>query len=45
MSEGADEQALLRAYPHLARDDIHAALRYAAGTLAHEDVILTINGQ
>jgi len=41
MSEGADEQTLLQAYPHLTRDDIQAALRYAADTLAHEEVLST----
>lgn len=30
MAEGADEQALLDAYPHLTKDDIQAAVRYAA---------------
>ena len=40
LSEGATETDLLDAYPHLTREDIRAALRYAAATLAHEDVIL-----
>ncbi len=40
MAEGADERALLDAYPHLTKDDIHAAVRYAADTLAHEEVML-----
>jgi putative addiction module component (TIGR02574 family) len=43
MSEGADEQALLQAYPHLTRDDIQAALRYAADTLAHEAVLPNVD--
>lgn len=44
ISEGADEQALLQAYPHLTREDIQAALRYAADTLAHEEVLITAAG-
>jgi uncharacterized protein (DUF433 family) len=40
LAEGADERTLLQAYPHLTRDDIQAALRYAADTLAHEEVVL-----
>ena len=35
LSEGASEADLLGAYPRLAREDIHAAMRYAADTLAH----------
>ena len=30
LSEGASDQDLLAAYPHLSRDDIRAALAYAA---------------
>jgi uncharacterized protein (DUF433 family) len=45
MSEGADETALLQAYPHLTREDIQAALRYAADTIAHEEVLLPATGQ
>lgn len=36
IAEGADESALIAAYPHLTREDIQAALVYAADTLAHE---------
>ena len=36
IAEGADESALMAAYPHLTREDIQAALVYAADTLAHE---------
>lgn len=39
MAEGADEQNLLNAYPHLTKEDIHAAVRYAADMLAHEEVV------
>lgn len=34
LSEGASEAELLDAYPRLTREDIHAAMRYAADTPA-----------
>jgi uncharacterized protein (DUF433 family) len=40
LSEGASEADLLDAYPTLTRDDIHAAMRYAADMIAHEEVVL-----
>lgn len=40
LAEGANERALLEAYPHLTIKDIHAAVRYAADALAHEEVVL-----
>ena len=40
LSEGATEQELIQAYPHLTRADIQAAVRYAADTLAHEETVL-----
>lgn len=39
LSEGASEADLLDAYPRLAREDIRAAMRYAADTLAHEEIV------
>ncbi len=39
LSEGASEADLLDGYPQLTRDDIHAAMRYAADTIAHEEVV------
>ena len=42
LAEGADEKALLQAYPRLAAADIQAALLYAADSLAHEEVLLTV---
>lgn len=36
LSEGATEEELLEAYPHLTREDIKAAIAYAADTIAHE---------
>jgi uncharacterized protein (DUF433 family) len=44
MAEGADEKALLQAYPTLTSSDVHAALRYAADSLAHEEVVLSVAG-
>lgn len=43
LSEGASEADLLDAYPRLTRDDIHAAIRFAADTIAHEEVIFIGN--
>jgi uncharacterized protein (DUF433 family) len=40
LSEGATEADLLDAYPRLAREDIQAALAYAADTVAHETIVL-----
>lgn len=40
LSEGASRADLLDAYPRLTRDDLHAAIRYAADTVAHEEVVL-----
>ena len=40
LSEGAGEEDLMEAYPRLTREDIQAAMRYAADTLAHEETII-----
>jgi uncharacterized protein (DUF433 family) len=40
LGEGASEEDLLDAYPRLTRQDIHAAMTYAADTLAHEETLL-----
>ena len=40
LAEGATETDLLDAYPRLKREDIRAALAYAADTIAHEETIL-----
>ncbi|ACY47198.1 DUF433 domain-containing protein [Rhodothermus marinus] len=37
LSEGATEEMLLEAYPHLTREDIRAALAFAAALLANEE--------
>jgi uncharacterized protein (DUF433 family) len=38
LSEGATETDLLDGYPRLTREDIQAAMRYAADALAHEEI-------
>ena len=43
IAEGATEEALLEGYPHLTREDIQAALRYAADSLAHEETVILGN--
>ena len=40
LSEGATEAELLDAYPRLTRDDIRAAIGYAADTVSHEETVL-----
>lgn len=35
ISEGASEEALLASYPHLTREDIRAAVAWAADEIAH----------
>jgi uncharacterized protein (DUF433 family) len=44
LGEGASEADVLDAYPHLTREDIQAAMRYAADTLAHEEVVFIGKG-
>lgn len=43
LGEGATEAELLDAYPRLTKTDIHAAIRYAADTVAHEETVLAGN--
>jgi uncharacterized protein (DUF433 family) len=43
-SDGASDADLLDAYPRLTREDIHAAIRYAADTLAHGEVVFIGKG-
>lgn len=40
LSEGAVKDELLDAYPRLTLEDIQAAMRYAADTLAHEETVI-----
>jgi uncharacterized protein (DUF433 family) len=39
LGEGASEAHILDAYPRLTREDIHAAIRFAADTIAREEVV------
>ena len=39
LGEGATSQDLTEAYPQLIRDDIRAAITYAADTIAHEELV------
>jgi uncharacterized protein (DUF433 family) len=41
ISEGATEDDLLASYPHLTRDDIRAAVAYAADTIAYAEIVET----
>jgi uncharacterized protein (DUF433 family) len=45
LGEGATEADLLDAYPRLTREDIRAAITYAADTVAHEEIILLATPQ
>lgn len=40
LAEGATEAELQDGYPRLTREDIRAALGYAADSLAHETILL-----
>jgi len=40
LSEGATEADLLDAYPRLTREDIRAAIGYAADAVAHEEIVI-----
>jgi len=40
LSEGAAEADLLDAYPRLTREEIQAAIGYAADTVAHEETLI-----
>jgi len=40
LGDGATEADILDAYPRLTREDIQAAARYAADTVAHEETVL-----
>lgn len=40
LADGMTEADLLDAYPRLTREDIQAALAYAADSLAHETILL-----
>jgi uncharacterized protein (DUF433 family) len=40
LADGATEADVLDAYPRLTREDIQAAIGYAADTLAHEETLI-----
>ena len=40
LSEGASEEDLLDAHPTLRRQDIKAAIGYAASSVAHEEMVV-----
>lgn len=40
LGDGATENELMDLYPKLTKQDIHAAMRYAADKLAHEDTLI-----
>ena len=40
LAENATENDLLDAYPQLKKEDLRAAIAYAADTLAHEETVL-----
>lgn len=40
LSEKATEAELLQAYPQLVAEDIQAAIRFAADTIAHEETVI-----
>ena len=40
LSEGATHTELLEAYPKLTRKSIQTAIRYAADTLSHEEMVV-----
>ena len=40
LAEGVTEKDLLDAYPRLTREDIRAAIGYAADTVAHEETFI-----
>ena len=45
LSEGAAESDLLDAYPRITREDIQAAMRYAADALSHEEIVILTSGK
>jgi uncharacterized protein (DUF433 family) len=45
LSEGASEADLLQAYPRLTREDLQAAMRYAADIVAHEEIVFLDRGR
>jgi uncharacterized protein (DUF433 family) len=42
LSSGMDVVDILAEYPHLTRDDVWAALNYAAHTVANEEIVIPL---
>lgn len=45
LSQGISEEEILEEYPHLTKEDIKAALAYAAEALAVEEVLPLVKNQ
>lgn len=45
LSEGASEQDILDGYPKLTKADIKAAIKYAADTIAHEEITISLTNK
>lgn len=44
LAEGCTLEELLDAYPRLTKEDVQAAMQFAADTLAHEEVVFQPTG-
>ncbi len=44
LAEGITLDDLLDGYPRITREDVHAAIQFAADTLAHEEVVFRPTG-
>jgi uncharacterized protein (DUF433 family) len=40
LAEGATEDDILEAYPHIVQDDVRAAIAYAADVIAREELVV-----
>ena len=45
LGEGATEASLLEDYPNLTSQDIKAAIRYAADSMSHEEILFAADPQ
>jgi len=45
ISEGATEGDLIASYPHLTRDDIRAAVAFAADAIANQEIVETASSK
>jgi uncharacterized protein (DUF433 family) len=44
LAEGITIEDLLDGYPKITREDVHAAIQFAADTLAHDEVVFRPTG-